>query len=88
MWIKGQGGVNHPSDTTGERPVTTALVVLPGADPKEPTPAFALASGGPQPSIAVGPALARQAGMLAASDPGSTGGLFQALRGGWLRLPG
>ncbi len=88
MWIKGQGVVNQPSDTTGERPVTTALLVLPGSDPNEPTPGFALASGGPPETIAVSPALASQAGMLAASDPGSTGGLFQALRGGWLRPRG
>ena len=83
MWVKGQGVVNHPSDTTGERPVTTALVVLPGADPGEPAPGFALGVSAGSVHL-VGPLQARAAGQLAASDPGSTGGLFQALAGGWL----
>ena len=83
MWVKGQGVVNHPSDTTGERPVTTALVILPGADPGEPSPGVAL---GVRPGSAsvVGPLQARVAGALAAADPGSTGGLFQATADGWL----
>jgi exopolysaccharide biosynthesis protein len=38
MWIKGLGVVNHPTDSTGERPVSDAIVVLPGADPSEPAP--------------------------------------------------
>jgi len=38
MWIKGLGVVNHPTDSTGERPVSNALVVLPGADLSEPAP--------------------------------------------------
>ena len=38
MWIKGLGVVNHPTDSTGERPVSNALVVLPGADLREPAP--------------------------------------------------
>jgi Phosphodiester glycosidase len=33
MWIDGSGIVNVPSDTSGERPVTNALVVLPGPKP-------------------------------------------------------
>ena len=35
MWIKGRGVVNQPSDGY-ERPVTTALLVLPGLDPQDP----------------------------------------------------
>ena len=38
MWINGLGVVNHPTDSTGERPVSNAVVVLPGADPTEPVP--------------------------------------------------
>ncbi|MEA2551360.1 MAG: hypothetical protein QOE25_1129 [Actinomycetota bacterium] len=84
MWVKGMGVVNRPSDTTGERPVTTALVVLPGPDPREPVPGFASLGVRPVTDVAVGPMLARQAGTLASTDPGSTGGLFQAMDGGWL----
>jgi exopolysaccharide biosynthesis protein len=39
MWIKGMGVVNHPTDSTGERPVSNAIVILPRADPSEPIPA-------------------------------------------------
>ncbi len=38
MWIKGLGVVNHPTDSTGERPVSNAIAVLPGADRSEPRP--------------------------------------------------
>ncbi|MDP9184516.1 MAG: phosphodiester glycosidase family protein, partial [Actinomycetota bacterium] len=38
MWINGRGVVNHPTDTAGERPVSNAVVVLPGADPQEVEP--------------------------------------------------
>jgi len=31
--------VNHPTDYTGERPVSNAIVILPHADPSEPIPA-------------------------------------------------
>jgi hypothetical protein len=39
MWIKGLGVVNHPTDSTGERPVSNAIVILPRANPSEPVPA-------------------------------------------------
>jgi hypothetical protein len=39
MWIKGLGVVNHPTDSTGERPVSNAIVILPRANPTEPVPA-------------------------------------------------
>ena len=38
MWIAGRGVVNDPSDSDGERPVSNAVVVLPGADPNEVVP--------------------------------------------------
>ena len=37
MWVRGQGIVNRPSDGS-ERPVTNAILVLPGADTGEPAP--------------------------------------------------
>jgi len=39
MWIKGLGVVNHPTDYTGERPVSNAIVLLPHPDPSDPVPA-------------------------------------------------
>jgi exopolysaccharide biosynthesis protein len=38
MWIAGRGIVNHPTDSAGERPVSNAVVILPGADPNEVLP--------------------------------------------------
>jgi exopolysaccharide biosynthesis protein len=38
MWIKGKGVVNHPTDSTGERPVSNAVVVLPHRDRQESEP--------------------------------------------------
>ena len=39
MWLKGLGVVNRPTDYTGERPVSNAIVILPRANPSEPIPA-------------------------------------------------
>jgi hypothetical protein len=39
MWIRGMGVVNHPTDSTGERPVSNAIVISPRANPAEPIPA-------------------------------------------------
>ena len=36
MWIKGYGVVNRPTDSSGERAVPNALLVLPGTDPSDP----------------------------------------------------
>jgi len=44
MWIKGLGVVNHPTDSTGERPVSNAIVILPGADTAEMAPLAARAA--------------------------------------------
>ena len=44
MWIKGLGVVNHPTDSSGERPVSNAIVILPGADTAEAAPLAARAA--------------------------------------------
>jgi len=93
MWISGQGVVNHPSDSSGERPVTNAVLVLPGADPGEATPlpysetpsvgrvaGFGHGRLGARVSAVQG----RSAMAAASNDPGSTGGLLDALTGGGL----
>jgi hypothetical protein len=38
MWLKGRGVVNHPTDSTGERSISNAIVILPGADKNERRP--------------------------------------------------
>jgi len=43
MWIKGLGVVNHPTDSTGERPVSNAIVIRRGKDAGEPKPLKPLA---------------------------------------------
>lgn len=96
MWVKGQGVVSHPSDSTGERPVTSAVLVLPGPDPSEATPlpfspthrlptqgrlvaADEVAGGFTQ---LVSALQARRAMRAALDDPGSTGGLMNAIAHG------
>ncbi len=74
MWVSGTGLVNRPSDSTGERSVPNAILVLPGADPNEPTPLHRL--------VAVRSASATRSAELEATDPGSTGGLLNALASG------
>jgi hypothetical protein len=90
MWIKGMGVVNHPSDSTGERAVIDALLLLPGADTSEPTPRAystkysskvrALTSRNgrarPSPWYATSPTFARASWRRSLRDPGSTGGLM------------
>ncbi len=75
MWVKGSGVVNRPSDSTGERPSTNAILILPGTDSGEPMPLTVLS--GP-----VGPVDAAAAAALQASDPASTGGLLEAIYAG------
>jgi hypothetical protein len=83
--------VNRPSDGA-ERPVGSALLVLPGPDPGEAEPGVAASEpgagrnsgaspGGEPPTV---PALGEQlpaaaAGCLALHDPASTGGMLDAL---------
>lgn len=69
MFVRGEV-VNRPSDGS-ERAVSSALLVLRGADQGEPEPAEA---AGPSPGL----------GLLA--DPGSTGGLAQAASAAGMRL--
>lgn len=62
--------VNRPSDESGERPVQSALLVLPGPDDGEIPPAIGAGASGP--------------GRAVLLDPGSTGGMLDALaRGAW-----
>jgi hypothetical protein len=71
MWVKGRGIVNRPSDGS-ERPVTNAVLVLPGSDRDEPGSLRAAS----RPAVSAEAALAAErAGM---SDPASTGGLLNA----------
>ena len=74
MWVKGKGVVNVPSDGA-ERPVTNAVLVLPGPDRAEPS---GLASV--RPTVA-SPSEAAAADAAALADPGSTGGLLEAYAG-------
>lgn len=89
MWIRGEGVVNDPSDSTGERALTNAVLVLPGADVGEPIPAMpgastlssslpALAEGGFVAGLPISDDEAR-AWSLASMDAGSTGGLLDAM---------
>ena len=95
MWVKGRL-INKPSDPYGERPVSSALLVLRGRDPgeNEPLSYGALAFGTPMgagsttsPTLApvTAPEVGSPAALVgtpAASDPGSTGGLLDAIDAG------
>jgi hypothetical protein len=95
MWVKGRV-INRPSDPYGERPVSSALLVLGGPDPGEVEPLGygALAFGAPtQTGSTTAPTLAPEsapevgsptvpAATPAAGDPGSTGGLLDAIDAG------
>ena len=70
MWVAGQGLVDRPSDPTGERPVSTSILVLPQPE-SEPVPA--LATG------VVSPSEKRRAWGQMESDPASTGGMADAV---------
>jgi hypothetical protein len=76
MWVKGQGVVNKPSDSSGERYVTNAVLILPGADATEPAPLHAEFFD-PAALAAAG-----QASLLENVDPASTGGLMDAIANG------
>ncbi|MEX2274620.1 MAG: phosphodiester glycosidase family protein [Actinomycetota bacterium] len=73
MWVRGRGVVNRPSDG-GERPLTNAILVLPGSDASEPNPARVAHS-------LVSDRRAAAAEHAAMTDPASTGGLLDALGG-------
>jgi Phosphodiester glycosidase len=77
MVIRGKV-INKPTDTTGERAVTSALLVLAGPDPGERIWRLRDAS-------AASPSSASDAtGANALTDPGSTGGMAQAVVSGAL----
>jgi len=92
MWVKGMGVLNNPSDGS-ERPVTNALLVMPSST-AEPLPrpfVKAKARIGTAPlgsaPVAFGLVSGAQARSLLATDladPGSTGGLMDALVAGAL----
>jgi hypothetical protein len=81
---------NRPSDSTGQRAVSSALLVLNGPDTGEPVPApWATASSSLSTSAATStaasvssPGEAAAAARAAALDPGSTGGMVDALARG------
>ncbi len=78
MWTSARGIVNNPADPSGERPVTSALLVLrTTATGHRPVGARALA--GPVAVSTVSPADAEQAQALNETDGGSTGGLLDLL---------
>jgi hypothetical protein len=87
MVVKGVK-VNRPTDPSGERYVTSALLVLPGKDPGEPvftTPhAPYQPAGGAAATFQVSKAAARASWRAARRDPGSTGGLLDAIANGSL----
>ncbi|MGZ4150156.1 MAG: phosphodiester glycosidase family protein [Actinomycetota bacterium] len=90
MCITGMGVVNHPSDSTGERAVIDALLILPGTDTTEPTPrAYSAKYSSRSRTLAYRDGRARlTSGTTARTafdlaswrrslrDPGSTGGLM------------
>jgi hypothetical protein len=75
--------VSRPSDPSGERPAISSVMVLPGPDRGE-----RLASSGARAAAVAVPERGSAADLAAAdaamSDPGSTGGLLDALFGGGL----
>jgi hypothetical protein len=97
MWVNGRIA-NRPSDPV-ERPVSSALVVLPGSDPGEAQLKLAPAAAHVSPKLRVQRAPAEPlvspvfggdpvAGWrAAASDPASIGGLADALAGEGVSLP-
>src|SRR5205807_4745309 len=77
--------INRPSDPGGPRHVSSALLVLNGPDPGEAS--FGGPSSTSGAATMAGPA-ASGSWRLAARDPGSTGGLVQALVARDLWAPG
>lgn len=90
MWVANRGRycqvrkqhgclVSRPSDPSGERPAVSSLLVLPGSDRGDPLDASAAAASLPPPSAAD-----LAAANAALTDPGSTGGMLDAMFGGGL----
>jgi Phosphodiester glycosidase len=89
MVVKGTV-VNRPCDDTGERAITSSILVLPGRDPGETNLGGAASvvrpGTAPWPAVAwrARTAAAAAAAAAAAVDPGSTGGLLDAMARGSL----
>lgn len=86
--------INRPSDAGGERGVSTAILVLPGADPGESVLFTGGGAGSATAAATPGPGGLDPLGGLAkpftspvARDPGSTGGMLDALSRGVLGGP-
>jgi exopolysaccharide biosynthesis protein len=87
MFVKG-GLVNRPSDSGGERAVSSALLVLPGPDRREAEPSL-YSDANPRQGGIIRVDASRQIATSdgldpAATDPGSTGGMLEALSSGGL----
>ena len=87
MFVKG-GVVNRPSDSGGERAVSSALLVLRGPDRREAEPRLYSEPSPPAGgiiSVNTPPQIATSDGLApAAIDPASTGGMLEALSSGAL----
>ena len=83
MWVKGSV-VNRPSDSTGERYVSSALLVLPGKDSGDPQISAPIVGGTSGRASAPPSAFARRSASKAQEDPASTGGLLDAVASGAL----
>jgi hypothetical protein len=89
MVLKGRL-VNHPSDSGGQRAVSSAVIVLKGQDADEPSPKGILPaeSTSTLDGFLSGYRTKRGSGDRAIKDPASTGGLLDALaRGGFGDAP-
>ncbi len=94
MWVANRGRycqkataggclVSRPSDPNGERPAVSSVMVLPDSDRGEPLDPRRVAEASPLlPATTAAESLANT--NLALTDPGSTGGLLDAIFGGGL----
>jgi hypothetical protein len=79
MWTSARGIVNSPADPSGERPVTSAVLVLRSTAARHRWTS-ARSVTGPVSVSAVSAADAERAQALAAADGGSTGGLLDLVQ--------
>ncbi len=76
--------VNRPSDSSGQREVSSAIIVHAGPDPDEPDPRLPRSVSPLESLVAVGEETSPDSAELSLEDPASTGGLLDALaRGGF-----
>jgi phosphodiester glycosidase len=79
MWTSSRGIVSNPSDPSGERPVTSAVLVLRKRLPAGRTTGVARSFVTHVPVVPVSASEAAEAQSLAAADGGSTGGLLDLI---------